>query len=71
MGKQNKKYKDTVFRDLFGNNELAEKRFIQLYNALHGADLNQKHKIKALDIEQVLYMNLANDTVHSRHPCLL
>ncbi len=61
MEKANRQYKDTVFRDLFGSDEKAEKRFIQLYNALHGTDLNQAHKIIPLDIEQVLYMNLAND----------
>ncbi len=61
MEKANRQYKDTVFRDLFGSDEKAEHRFIQLYNALHGIALNETHKIVPLDIEQVLYMNLAND----------
>ncbi len=61
MKKENRKYKDTVFRDLFGSDEKAEEKFIQLYNALHDNDLNQSHTIKPLDLEQVLYMNFAND----------
>ncbi len=61
MTKENRNYKDTVFRDLFGSDEKADDKFIQLYNALHGVDLSQRHKIQAVDIEQVWYMNLAND----------
>ncbi len=61
MKKENLKYKDTVFRNLFGSDEKAEEKFIQLYNALHDRDLNESHTIKSLDIEQVLYMNFAND----------
>ncbi len=61
MKKENLKYKDTVFRNLFGSDEKAEEKFIQLYNALHDCDLNESHTIKSLDIEQVLYMNFAND----------
>ncbi len=61
MEKQNNKYKDTVFRNLFGTDEKAEEKFIQLYNALHDRDLNEAHTIKSLNIEQVLYMNFAND----------
>ncbi len=59
--KQNIKYKDTVFRNLFGSDEKSEDKFIQLYNALHDNDLSEKHTLKTLDIEQVLYMNFAND----------
>ena len=61
MSKENKKYKDTVFRDLFGTDEKANERFIALYNALHGSGLDGHTDIRALEIEQVLYMNFAND----------
>ncbi len=59
--KANQKYKDTVFRNLFGTDEKAEEKFIALYNALHSEPLTNLKNIRSLDIEQVLYMNLAND----------
>lgn len=59
--KENRKYKDSVFCDLFGTDEKADERFMSLFNALHDEPLDKVCKISRIDIEQVLYMKLAND----------
>ena len=37
MKKHNRRYKDSVFVDLFGEDKDAKKNFLSLYNALHGS----------------------------------
>lgn len=36
MSTSNRKYKDSVFVDLFSEDEKAKENFLSLYNALHG-----------------------------------
>ena len=59
--KENRRYKDTVFVDLFFEYESAEENDIALYNALHEEPLPQGTKVQKIRIEDTLYMNLKND----------
>ena len=58
----NKKYKDSVFTDLFGSDIKAKKNFLELYNALSGSDykLNEV-SLERKVIEQSLYKTFNND----------
>ena len=58
----NRKYKDSVFTDLFGADKYGKKNFLELYNALAGtdyklSDVNLERKV----IEQSLYKTYNND----------
>ena len=58
----NRKYKDSVFTDLFGSDRDGKKNFLDLYNALSGSsyslnDVNLERKI----IDQTLYKTYNND----------
>ena len=35
---KNRKYKDSVFTDLFGSDKDGKKNFLELYNALSGSN---------------------------------
>ena len=59
--KANKKYKDSVFVDLFYEDESAEGNEIALYNALHDEPLPEGTKIRKIRVENVLYMNFKNN----------
>lgn len=59
--KVNKKYKNSVFVDLFYEDESAEENDISLYNALHERKLPAGTKIQKIRVEDVLYMNFYND----------
>ena len=61
MSKENRKYKDSVFVDLFYSDETAEKNLLSLYNALHDTDLKDEGLIKKVKIEDILYKNFNND----------
>lgn len=61
MPKENRKYKDSVFVDLFYSDETAAKNLLSLYNALHGASLTDESLIKKVKIEDILYKNFNND----------
>ncbi len=59
---RNRKYKDSVFTDLFGSDRDGKKNFLELYNALSG--LNYKLEEVSLErkvIEQTLYKTYNND----------
>ncbi len=58
---QSKKYKDTVFVDLFSEDETAKHNFISLYNALFDENLTEDDEIKNIRLDQVLYISLRND----------
>ena len=58
----NRKYKDSVFTDLFGSDRDGKKNFLELYNALSGnsyklEEVNLERKI----IDQALYKTFNND----------
>ena len=58
----NRKYKDSVFVDLFAHDITAKENFISLYNALHGTKLDAKTtEVQPVMLEQVLYMKFYND----------
>lgn len=61
MPKENRKYKDSVFVDLFYSDETAKKNLLSLYNALHDTDLKDEGLIKKVKIEDILYKNFNND----------
>ena len=60
--KNNRKYKDSVFVDLFGEDITANENAISLYNSLYDTNLTLNDtKIDKLTIDNVLYLNLKND----------
>lgn len=61
MGKNNRQYKDSVFVDLFANDETAKANFLSLYNALHGTNLTLSCPVEQLKLDNVMYMSIAND----------
>ena len=61
MAKHNRRYKDSVFVDLFGEDKDAKKNFLSLYNALHGTHLDSSTELKPLHLEHVMYMSFCND----------
>jgi len=61
MSTANRKYKDSVFVDLFSEDEKAKENFLSLYNALHGTNLDSSTELKPLKLEQAMYTKLSND----------
>ena len=61
MAKHNRRYKDSVFVDLFGEDKDAKENFLSLYNALHGTHLDALTELKPLRLEHVMYMSFCND----------
>ena len=61
MAKHNRRYKDSVFVDFFGEDKNAKANFLSLYNALHGTCLNETTELEPLRLEQVMYMAFCND----------
>ncbi|WP_428770129.1 Rpn family recombination-promoting nuclease/putative transposase [Treponema sp. HNW] len=61
MSTANRKYKDSVFVDLFAEDEKAKENFLSLYNALHGTSLTATEDLKNIRLDQVLYMTFYND----------
>ena len=61
MARHNRRYKDSVFVDLFGEDKNAKSNFLSLYNALHGTKLDVSTELELLQLEQVMYMAFRND----------
>ena len=61
MTKHNRRYKDSVFVDLFGEDKDAKKNFLSLYNALHGTHLDGSAELTPLRLEHIMYMSFCND----------
>ena len=61
MSTSNRKYKDSVFVDLFSEDEKAKENFLSLYNALHGTNLQLSCPVENIRLENVMYMNIIND----------
>ena len=58
----NRKYKDSVFTDLFGSDKTGKKNFLDLYNALSGSDYKLENvTLERKVIEQALYKTFNND----------
>ena len=59
---RNRKYKDSVFTDLFGSDRDGKKNFLELYNALSGSNYKLNDvKLERKIIEQTLYKTFNND----------
>ena len=61
MSTSNRKYKDSVFVDLFSEDEKAKENFLSLYNALHGTNLPLSSPVENIRLDNVIYMNIIND----------
>ena len=61
MAKHNRRYKDSVFVDFFGEDKNSKANFLALYNALHRTELDTSTKLEPLRLEQVIYMAFRND----------
>ena len=49
MSTSNRKYKDSVFVDLFSEDEKAKENFLSLYNALHGTNLQMSCPVENIE----------------------
>ena len=56
----NEKYKDRLFRFIFGDPEHKE-RTLELYNALNGSGYDIPEELELMTIEGVLYLSMKND----------
>ena len=61
MSISNRKYKDSVFVDLFSEDEKAKENFLSLYNALHGTSLPLSSPVENIRLDNVMYMSIIND----------
>ena len=61
MSTANRKYKDSVFVDLFSEDEKAKENFLSLYNALHNTNLQLSCPVENIRLDNTLYMNIIND----------
>ena len=62
MAFYNRKYKDSVFTDLFGSDKTGKENFLALYNALSGNDFKlEEVSLERKVIEQSLYKTFNND----------
>ena len=59
--KENREHKDSVFVDLFYEDETAEENLLSLYNALHDTHYRNVKNIRKIRVENVLYKNFKND----------
>ncbi len=61
MEKENREHKDSLFVDLFYQDETAKKNLLSLYNALHDTNYKDETIIRKVKIDDVLYKNFKND----------
>ena len=61
MERENREHKDSVFVDLFYQDETAKKNLLSLYNALHDTNYEDETIIRKVKIDDVLYKNFKND----------
>ena len=61
MEKENRKHKDSLFVDLFYEDETAKKNLLSLYNALHDTEYQDEEMIHKVKVSDVLYKNFKND----------
>ncbi len=65
MPKMNRKYKDTIFCDLFYQDKYAKQNNLDLYNALYNENLTDPDEITLMRLENTLFMDFYNDTAFS------
>ena len=56
-GKENREIKNSVFVDLFYEDESAEANEIALFNAIHDEPLPEGTKIRKFRVDNTIYMN--------------
>ena len=61
MRKYNRRYKDSVFVDLFSSDRTAKDNFLALYNALYNTNYQSTAILKNIRLKQTMYMSFAND----------
>ncbi|MDY4692282.1 MAG: hypothetical protein SO401_01730 [Blautia sp.] len=61
MAKENRKYKDSVFTDLFYADRDAKVNLLSLYNALYGTEYTDPNLIQKVRLEDVIFKNFKND----------
>ena len=61
MGTENREHKDSLFVDLFYEDESAKKNLLSLYNALHDTAYQDESIIRKVRVGDVLYKNFKND----------
>ena len=61
MGTENREHKDSLFVDLFYEDESAKKNLLSLYNALHDTAYQDESIIQKVRVGDVLYKNFKND----------
>ena len=57
MAKHNRRYKDSVFVDLFSEDKTAKANFLSLYNALHGTHLDSSAELSRLNLNRRCIQN--------------
>jgi hypothetical protein len=57
LGKTNGKYRDRLFKFIFGNPENREWT-LELYNAVNGSNYDNPNDIKYNTIDDAIYMNM-------------
>lgn len=60
-GKENREIKNSVFVDLFYEDESAEANEIALFNAIYGETLPEGTVIRKFRVNNIIYMNFQND----------
>ena len=62
LGHHNEKYKDSLFRRVFGAEDKRSARWrLELYNALSGKNLTNPDELEITTLENVIYIKLKND----------
>lgn len=61
MARANRKYKDSVFCDLFYADRSAKANLLSLYNAPHGTHYTDENIIGLARLENVLFQGMEND----------
>ena len=65
-GKENREIKNSVFVDLFYEDESAEANEIALFNAIHDEPLPEGTKIRRFRVDNTIYMNFQNRSEERR-----
>ena len=62
MAKENREYKDSVFRDLFHTDEKARENLLELYNALYDTDYTNPELIHYIGLEDILFKDFVHNS---------
>ena len=68
MAKENRKYKDSVFTDLFYADRDAKVNLLSLYNALYGTEYTDPNLIQKVRLEDVIFKNFKASVAKCQAP---